>query len=154
MKVKVLLPVLALLSAGFLTACTPDISAGSYTTGEVGQAARTESGVIIAARPVHVANASGMNVGTLGGAALGGIAGSAIGGGTRMNLLGAVGGALVGGAAGNYAENKISSQTGIQYTIRLKNRSVVTITQGMDPILNVGQHVFVIFGNPARVISE
>lgn len=153
MKLKALLPVMVLVGASFLTACTPDISAGSYATGQVGQAARTASGVIIAARPVSVSNGDNM-VGTLGGAALGGIAGSAIGGGTRANLLGAVGGALVGGAVGNYAEGKMSSQTGMQYTVRLANRSVVTVTQGMNPVLNVGQKVYVIFGNPARVITQ
>jgi len=153
MKLKVLLPSVALLIMGFLTACTPNISAGSYTTDQVGQAARTARGVIIAARPVNVAN-SGVGVGTVGGALLGGVAGSAIGGGTRMNILGALGGAAVGGAVGNYAENKMTSQTGMQYTIKLANKSVVTVTQGMDPILNVGQHVYVIFSNPARVISE
>jgi outer membrane lipoprotein SlyB len=154
MKLKLLLPAVALLMMGFLTACTPNISAGSYTTDQVGQAARTARGTIIAARPVNVANAGGFGVGTLGGAAVGGIAGSTIGGGGTANLLGAVGGALVGGAVGNYAENKMTSQTGMQYTIRLANRSVVTVTQGMDPILNVGQHVYVIFSNPARVISD
>lgn len=153
MKLKVLLPVLALLSVGFLTSCAQDINAGSYTAGETQQAARTEAGVIIAARPVHVAD-SGMGIGTLGGAALGGIAGSAIGGGTRMNMLGAVGGALAGGAMGNYAENKMTSQTGIQYTIKLNNKHMITVTQGMDPILNVGQKVYVIFANPTRVISQ
>lgn len=153
MKLNVLLPAVVVLMAGFLTACTPDISAGSYNTGQVGQASRTESGTIIAARPVNVAN-SGIGLGTIGGALIGGVAGSAIGGGTRMNVLGALGGAAAGGALGNYAEGKMTSQTGMQYTIKLANRSVVTITQGMDPILNVGQHVYVIFGNPARVISR
>lgn len=153
MKLKALLPVVVLLGASFLTACTPNISAGSYTTGQVGQASRTASGVIIAARPVHVQNEGG-GLGTLAGAVAGGVAGSAIGGGTRANVLGAVGGALVGGAVGNYAEGQMSSQTGMQYTVRLANRSVVTVTQGMDPILNVGQKVYVIFGNPARVISQ
>ena len=153
MKLKVLLPVVALVLTTGLTACTPNINAGSYTTDEVGQAARTAPGTIIAARPVHVANANS-GVGTLAGAAAGGIAGSAIGGGTRANLLGAVGGAVLGGAIGNYAEGSMSSQTGIQYTVRLANKHLITITQGMDPVLNVGQKVYVIFSNPARIIAQ
>lgn len=152
MKFKALLMVGVLSLSGLLTACAPDISAGSYTTGQVGQAAQTARGTIIAATPVNVQNDG--TLGTVIGGVAGAVAGSAIGGGTRANILGGVGGAVLGGAAGNYAEKKLTHQTGMQYTIKLRNGKAVTVTQGMNPVLAVGQRVFVIFGNPARVVAE
>lgn len=153
MKSKVLLTAGVITLAGFLvTACAPDISAGTYTAGETGQAAATAPGVIIAATPVRVTSNSGL--GTAIGAVAGGVAGSTIGGGTTSNILGAVGGAVVGGVAGHYAEGALSTQTGMQYTVRLRNRHLYTITQGMNPVLSVGQRVMVIFSDPARVVAR
>lgn len=152
MKFKVLSTIGVITLAGLLTACAPDISAGTYTSNEVGQAAATAPGVIIAATPVRVTN-SGPGIGTAIGAVAGGVAGSTIGGGTRANILGALGGAVVGGMAGNYAENRLSTQTGMQYSVRLRNGRIYTITQGMNPVLAVRQRVMVIFGNPARVVA-
>jgi outer membrane lipoprotein SlyB len=140
-----------LITAGFLSACTPDISAGSYTSNQIGQAAPTMQGRIIAATPIKVSSGDN-SVGTVAGALAGGIAGSAIGGGSRANALGAVGGAVLGGVIGNYAQQNLSTQTGMQYTVRLRNRQLYTVTQGMNPMLGVGQPVMVIFSNPARVV--
>lgn len=142
---------MGLASISGLTACTPDISAGSYTYNQIGQAAQTMSGRIISARPIKVSK-GGPGVGAVAGALAGGIAGSSIGGGGTANALGAVGGAVLGGVVGNYAEDKLTSQTGMQYSVKLRNGSIYTVTQGMDPVLGVGQHVMVIFSNPAKVV--
>lgn len=138
----------------FLSGCTPDISAGNYSTAQAGQASRTVSGVIIAATPVRVSGSPGRasGIGTLAGAIAGAAAGSAIGGGARANVIGGVGGAVFGGVAGDYAENRLTQQVGMQYQVKLKNGSILTIAQGLNPQLNVGQRVYVILGNPARVI--
>lgn len=154
MKAKYLLAVGVTLLAGSLTACTPDISAGSYTTNQVGAASETQSGTIINATPVKVSGSRTEGVGTLVGALAGGVAGSAIGGSGRANALGAIGGAVLGGAAGNMAEGHMTKQTGMQYSVRLSNKRIVTVTQGMEPVLAVGQRVLVIFSNPARVIPQ
>jgi len=158
MKAKqLLLPVIMMVSVALLTACAPDISPENYQTSQAGQAANTVRGTIIAATPVKVTGAPGMmsGVGTLGGAAVGGVAGSAIGGGWRSNLLGGIGGAVLGGLAGNYAESKLTSQTGIQYQVQLKSGSIVSVTQGSTPLLTVGEHVFVIYGSgQTRVIPN
>jgi len=148
----VMMMLAGLVSASFLSACTPDISAGSYTTNQIGQAAPTMTGRIIAATPIKVSN-SGAGVGTVAGALAGGIAGSAIGGGTRANALGAVGGAVLGGVIGNYAEQNLSTQTGMQYSVKLRSGRIYTVTQGMNPVLAVGQRVMVIFSNPAKVVA-
>jgi len=152
MKFKALVMVGVLSLAGLLTACTQDISAGSYQVDQVGQAAQTARGVIIAATPVKVQGTNA--VGTIAGGVAGAAAGSAIGGGTRANVIGGVGGAVLGGMIGNYAEKELTKQTGMQYTVKLKNGKIFTVTQGMNPVLAVGQRVFVIFGNPARVVAE
>ena len=136
-----------------LTACAPDISAGTYNTDQIGQAAATSPGVIVAATPIKVNSNTGSTIGTIAGAVAGGVAGSTIGGGNTANILGGVGGALVGGAIGNYAGDKLTTQTGMQYTVRLRNGRMFTVTQGMNPILSVRQHVMVIFSNPARVVA-
>jgi outer membrane lipoprotein SlyB len=153
MKFQVLCITGTIVLASLLTGCAPDISAGTYTTDQVGQAAATAPGVIVAATPVKVNSSSGSTIGTVAGAVAGGVAGSTIGGGSRANILGGLGGALVGGAIGNYAGEKLSTQTGMQYTVRLKNGRMFTVTQGMDPVLSVRQHVMVIFSNPARVVA-
>jgi outer membrane lipoprotein SlyB len=152
MKLQFLCMAGTLVLATLLTACTPDISAGTYNTSQIGQAAATSPGVIVAATPIKVNSNSGSTIGTVAGAVAGGVAGSAIGG-TRANLLGGVGGALLGGALGNYAGQKLSTQTGMQYTVRLRGGQMYTVTQGINPILAVRQHVMVIFSNPARIVA-
>ena len=156
MTLKAAVAVMAVGLAGMLTGCAPDISPLNYSTDQTGIAAQTARGVVVAATPVKVSGGRGLtsNVGTLAGAVAGAAGGSAIGGGTRMNVLGGVGGAVLGGVLGNMAESKLTEQTGMQYEVRLANRSVVTVTQGMNPPFGVGQHVFVIFSNPARIVAD
>lgn len=145
---------LIIIVAGLLNACAPDISALSYTTNQTGEAASTARGVVIAATPVKVSGSRTNGIGTLAGAVAGGVAGSAIGGGTRANILGGLGGAVAGGMIGNYAEDKLSTQTGMQYQVKLRNNKIITVTQGMNPAFNVHQRVFVIFSNPARIVAD
>jgi outer membrane lipoprotein SlyB len=155
MKHKILVSVGILILAGMLSACTPDISPMNYTADQTGQAARTVRGVIIAATPVKVAG-GGQNsgIGTIAGAVAGGAAGSAIGGGTRANIIGGVGGAVLGGIVGNAVQQGLTTQTGIQYQVKQTNGVMVTVTQGANPPLGIGQHVFVIFGSQTRVIPD
>ena len=154
MTLKNIVSVVGVLAV--LTGCTPDISANNYSTNQVGQVSRTARGVVIAATPVKVSGTRGGmgGVGTLAGAVAGGAGGSAIGGGARSNIIGGVGGAVVGGVLGHYAEQGLTTQTGMEYQVRLANRSVVTITQGINPPLSIGQPVFVIYSKPARLIAD
>ena len=156
MKAKLLAVTAAVGLATLVTGCAPDINAMDYNSSQAGQAAQTVPGTVIQAMPVKVSgdNNGGMGLGTLAGAAAGAIGGSVLGGGTRMNLLGGLGGALIGGAVGNYAQNKLTQQVGMQYQVRLKNGQVVSVTQGMNPRYNVGDRVFVILGGKARIIPN
>lgn len=130
-----------------------NISPSSHAVSTVGQANQTFSGRVVSARPVQVEGTR--NIGRTTGVIAGGVAGSAIGGSTRANILGGVGGAVVGGVAGGAIESGLTRQTGIEYVVELDGgMGLVTIVQGPDPALGVGQRVLVISGPPARVIAD
>lgn len=135
-----------------MAGCASNISSDSYKEGQVGQASRTLAGVIISSRVVDVEGNSG--VGGLVGSAAGGVAGSAIGGGFRANALGAIGGALLGGVLGSSIEKDASKQQAIEYVIQTDSNGLITVAQGVDQPLAIGQRVLVIEGNPARVIAD
>lgn len=92
--------------------------------------------------------------GTLIGGIAGGVAGSTIGGGSTAHTLGAVGGALLGGLVGDAAEKGLSSQTGLEYIVKLDNGQVISVTQGTGQALGVGQRCLVLFGNTTRIIAQ
>lgn len=134
-----------------LAACTPNISPDTYSVGSVGQVNRAVVGTIISARPVDV-EGTRTGIGAGAGAIAGGAAGSTVGGNTQMNIIGAVGGALVAGVIGAAAEEEMTRQTGIEYVIETTNGAILTIVQGDDTPLLVGQKVLVIYGQRSRVI--
>lgn len=135
-----------------LSGCAPNISPDTYSVGSVGQANRTIRGKIIHARPVKVQGTqSGM--GATAGGLSGGVAGSAIGDGGRANAIGAIGGAVVGGIAGAMLEEGATRQMGMEYVVETENDNLVTIVQGQNPPLHVGNRVLVIYGNPTRIVA-
>ena len=145
---------LAVAALSVLGACTADIGANQYDSSSVGSVTRAVKGKIISVRHVTVRDDDRSTGTTIGGVA-GGLAGSQIGKGSTAGVLGAVGGALLGGVAGNLAQSELSSQGGYEYVIQLENGGVVSVTQGTDVILNIGQPCMVIYGNGnsrARVI--
>jgi outer membrane lipoprotein SlyB len=101
-------------------------------------------------RQVNVSS-SDSSTGSVLGAIGGGVAGSTIGHG-RGSLLGALGGAALGGLAGNYAQQGLSSQDGVEYIVRLDNGNLRTITQGTDVYMQPGQRCFLLYGAQSRVI--
>lgn len=135
-------------------ACAGEIGANKYETSAAGQVNSADTGVVISMRTVKVANSEG-KTGRLAGGVAGGAAGSMIGGSSGSRVIGAVGGALIGGIAGSAAETKLSEQTGMEYIVKLDNGRVVTITQGTDNVLSVGQRCIVLGGSRgerARII--
>lgn len=136
----------------FLAGCATDISSQSYQVGKVGQTSRATPVVVVGARSVQV---SGTNsVGRPVGAIAGGVAGSAIGGSGRANILGALGGAVIGGVAGGAIESGATKQTGIEYVVETSSGALITVVQGPEPALAVGQRALLIEGNPARLIAD
>jgi len=148
-KIYVLLASVPLILLG---GCASNISSQSYEVGAVGHTSKVVPATVISARPVEVAGTK--NIGTPIGAVAGGVAGSAIGGGARSNILGAIGGAVIGGIAGSAIESGVTKQTGIEYVVELKSGGLLTLVQGSDTVLGVGQRVLLIYGPPARLIPD
>ena len=153
------LAVLPFLLAG----CADNINSDHYNTNQAGKVSTVSQCTVLSVRQVgvivseldrlksidHVGES-----GTLIGGIAGGVAGSTIGGGSTAHTLGAVGGALLGGLVGDAAEKGLSSQTGLEYIVKLDNGQVISVTQGTGQALGVGQRCLVLFGNTTRIIAQ
>jgi outer membrane lipoprotein SlyB len=131
-----------------VSGCSNDYSGNTYDGRAVGEVSRTDIGTIISMRRVSIKPDSGdLGAGALLGGTAGALAGSMFGRGGGK-LLGAGVGAIAGGVAGNAIQNR--SQDGFEYTIKLENGTIITISQGTTPALSVGQNVLVINSNKGR----
>lgn len=134
MNMKHLRPTL-LVTALSLTimGCTPNISPDVTQASNANTMQTAIPGTIIAK---HMVTVKGDNtIGTVAGGALGAIGGSAIGGSTRANLIAGIAGAGLGAAAGNVIQNKMTTQKGIEYVIRLD-----TMVSGTTNINRTGSY--------------
>lgn len=126
MKKTLLVSTMLILATLGSTGCTPNISPDVTQASNANEVQTALEGVIVSKRLVTV---KGDNMlGTLAGAGLGAIAGSAVGGGDRMHLLMGATGALAGGAAGNAISDKMTTQQGIEYVIRLTQTDSGAVT--------------------------
>ena len=123
-----------------------EFSGSRYEAASVGEVSKTDRGYVISLRKVEI-KPENSAVGTALGAVGGGLLGSMFGGGDGKYLTAAAG-AVAGGFAGNAIGSK--SQQGVEYTVKLDNGSVVTITQGIEPHIAVGQRVNIIHSNKGR----
>jgi outer membrane lipoprotein SlyB len=145
--------VLSVLGVAFLlVGCNNDYSGNRYEGKGVGEVARTDYGTIVSLRKVEI-KPEGSGTGAALGAVAGGLVGSMFGKGGGK-LLGVGAGAVAGGIAGNAIETKATD--GVEYTVKLDNGSVISLTQGPTPPLSVGQRVAVINSNkgPGRIVPE
>jgi outer membrane lipoprotein SlyB len=143
---------LALSSLLLLTNCAKNISSSEYSEDEVGSVKYTYKGVVISARAVKVQGGDSLEdnkVGLIGGGLAGGLLGSQVGRGSG-NVVGAVLGAAAGALGGSLAEKGLKSQEGMEYSVELKDGRVMTIVQGRDNPLSVGQRVLVMVGSKGR----
>lgn len=132
--------------------CARRISANTYHSAHVGEASKTYKGTIVSKRTVTVQeaermqdNTTGMLAGGVGGAALG----SMIGKGHGSTLAMLAGGAL-GATGGAYAQDYLGTQDGFEYAVKLDNGQMMTVVQGVDTSLNVGQKVLVMVSHSGR----
>ncbi len=132
-----------------LNACAADIGADEYSSSAVGTVNKVSIGKIIAVRTVKVQD-DDTSGGTTIGAIAGGIAGSQIGSGNAASLIGGAGGAILGGALGGLSEKSLSKQSGYEYIVQLDNGNIVTITQGTDVLLSVGQKCMILYGSNSQ----
>lgn len=156
---KILWSSVLALSLLCASGCTPNIGGQDYSVGDSGHMSQTFPGTIVSMRSVVIANQSPKDQGKMGaGAVVGGLAGgvlagSAIGKGTGSLAAGAVG-ALAGGALGHYAEKEMTRQNGVEYSVKLDDGRLISIAQGLEPRLSVGQRVTVIQGKErTRVVA-
>jgi outer membrane lipoprotein SlyB len=137
-------------AALFLAGCAADYSGDTYHGSGVGEVSRSEYGTIIQIRDVKIkadeqtTQRSGAVIGGATGAVGGALVGSAFDNGT----IGAVIGAAAGAIGGNAIQNR--TQNGKEYTVRLDNGNIITITQGIPPQLSVGQRVMVVDAHKGR----
>lgn len=143
---------LGISSSLVLSGCASDISPNTYDRSEIGQASKTAQAKVVSMMPVAINTNTG--VGGLAGAAAGAAAGSTIGGDTATNIVGGIGGAVVGGLVGNAVESGISKKQGMEYVLRTKDGSLVTVTQAQDLNLRISQPVLIIYGKPVRVVPD
>lgn len=143
---------LALIPVLTLNSCARNISSNVYQASAVGETSFTYQGSILSVRTVTVKHSETLEGNTLGvgvGGAVGGIAGSHVGGGSG-SAVGAIGGAVLGGLAGAMVEDKLKEQQAFEYVVKLTNGQVMTVVQGTDVALAVGQRVFVMVSHDGR----
>lgn len=143
MKKALLIAAVSSLSL-MMSACAPKLGGNDYSAKGVGEISQTFKGTVIAARPIMINSSDGkLGAGALIGGGSGALLGSTVGGGKGRLVTGVLGG-LAAGAAGHFLEQKMSEQEGIEYQVQLDQGNVVTIAQGADPKLAVGQRVLVV----------
>ncbi len=126
MQKKLLISALAVTLSLGLTACAPNISPDVVSASNANEVQTAVEGVIVSKRVVTVKGDSNM-VGTIAGAVIGAVAGSSVGGGNMRYITGTAG-AVAGGAAGNAIEDKLTTQQGIEYVIKLTQEEGPTTT--------------------------
>ena len=105
----------------------------------------TYKGVIINKRDVRVSGTVPTTIlGTVAGGALGGVLANQIGGGVGRTVA-TIGGSVVGATAGSLIGSALPAQKAIEYTVQLSSSpdKYLTVVQGLDQNLAVGQYVFV-----------
>ena len=135
----------------FIVSCAKDINDNSYQMSSVGSADRVGQGIIISVRPVRIQGNS--QTGALMGGLAGGAAASTIGRGSG-SVLASVGGALLGAFIGGVTQKELEEQQALQYIVRLTDGNMITVIQGMKNRLEVGQRVFVLYGQETHLIPD
>lgn len=143
------------LGLALLVGCASSLSPDVYTISGAGQVRHVVKGVVTSSRVVKVTGNGELGVGGITGGALGAIAGSEIGGG-KGSLASGIGGALLGGFAGNQIQKGLSTQTGVEYVVKLRDNSLISVVQAPTPTFNRGQHVLVQYGagDRPRIVAD
>lgn len=132
-----------------LSACAPNLGGSDYSTAGVGEISTTLKGVIVATRVVKIRpdNSEKSGTGAAGGMLGGALLGSTLGGGRKTPIATGVLGGIAGAVAGHALERKLTEQDGIEYQVKLTDGNIVTIAQGLEPKMSVGQKVLLIESN-------
>lgn len=135
--------------------CGRNIASNNYSSASVGEAMTTYAGTVTNVRKVQIQEGEKLTdnvAGGLVGGLVGGVGGNMLGKGNG-NTATTVGGALLGAAAGAAAQRALSEQEGLEYTVKLDSGSMMTVVQGTDSPLAVGQRALVqVSKNRSRVV--
>ena len=135
-----------------LAGCAGSMSGNTYSRERAQKVQTVEYGQVIEVRQIQIEGTKSA-IGALAGGAMGGALGSGVGRGAGTTIA-VVGGAIAGAAAGAATEEAITKQPGLEITVRMDNGQTLSLVQGMDPPINVGDRVKMLH-NPdgsARVI--
>lgn len=157
---KVISIILAITAMNFLTACAPKVGGNDYSIRGVGEVGQVFPGTITSVKPITISAKPTEQQGQIGtgaviGAGAGAVAGSLIGHGATPWITGTLG-ALAGGAAGHMIEKQATEQQGFVYEVKLDQGGSLSVSQGVEPALAVGQRVKVITSakDRSRVLPE
>lgn len=125
MRKLIIAPFIAVMfSATMLGGCSRNMDSKVHTSGAA--VGKVLEGTVVAASPITIKendNLQDNGLGMLSGGVVGGLAGSGIGGGTGKSL--AVAGAAIAGAAiGAAIQDKLGTNVGMQYVVRLDPKYV------------------------------
>ena len=137
-----------------ISGCAENVSPNKYAASEVGVASKVVPGIIVSVRTVKIDASGNSIVGAASGAVIGAAGGSAIGGSPHSNLAAGVGGAVLGGVIGDAIQKKINNRQGFEYMIKLKDDSIISVTQDQDLQFSVGQKILVIYGAMTRIVPD
>jgi outer membrane lipoprotein SlyB len=151
MKNRLIIIMLSIASL-WLAGCAQNVSPNTYSASDVGKPNKVVSGTVISKRNINIDANSG--AGGLAGGVAGAAAGSGVGGSTAGNVVGAVGGAVIGGLLGNAIDKSVNHHQGIEYIVKLKDGSTISLAQVQELQFEVGQHVLVVYGAMTRLIAD
>ncbi len=116
----------------------------NYSENETNQPMHVSNATVLDVQPVTI-DSEGNIVGKITGGLLGGIAGSSIGGG-RGSAAAAVAGAVVGGIIGTATDKLYNKANGVQITVQTDNGQVHSVVQEVNPntIFRKGDHVKIV----------
>ena len=129
----------AVVSVLALAGCAGSMSGNTYSRERAQKVQTVEYGQVLEVRQIQIEGTKS-GIGALAGGALGGALGSGIGKGAGTTIA-VVGGAIAGAAAGAATEEAVTKQPGLEITVRLDTGQTLSLVQGMDPPVSVGDRV-------------
>ncbi|MHB0990750.1 MAG: outer membrane lipoprotein [Burkholderiales bacterium] len=145
--------ILAMIATLSLAGCASNVGSTDYSTGQARSVQEVSYGVVTNVRQVTIQGNNNLPVGGLAGAAAGGVAGSEVGGGNGQ-IVGAVLGAVLGGLGGNALQHDMSSQKGLEITVKLDSGRIIAVTQGADVPFYPGDRVQILSGNGVTRVAH
>ncbi len=144
---------LSLIGLLSLAGCASNVGSTDYNGAQTRSVQEVSYGVVTNVRQVNIQDNNNLPIGALAGAAVGGLAGSQVGGGNGR-IAGGVLGAVLGGVGGSAIQNQVSSQKGLEITVKLDSGRIIAITQGADVPFYPGDRVQILSSNGVTRVAH